>query len=88
MSEPDTPTIAVAVCTKGRHRECLACLESVHRQTRPAAEVIVVEAGDDDRLHDAIRERWPAGQETKLIYVRVAEAGLTRQRNTLPGLRM
>lgn len=81
MSEPDAPTIAVAVCTKGRHHDCLSCLDSVHAQTRPAAQVIVVEAADDDRLREAIGERWPEGRGTTLTYVRVPEGGLTRQRN-------
>jgi GT2 family glycosyltransferase len=85
MSEPDAPTIAVAVCTKGRHRECLSCLESIYAQTRPPSQLIVVEAADDDRLHDAIRERWPDGRRTTLTYLRVPEGRLTRQRNIAAG---
>ena len=81
MSDAETPTIAVAVCTKGRRRECLACLESVRAQTRPASPVIVVEAGGDDSLLDAMREFWPAGGKTGQTYVRVEPGGLTRQRN-------
>ncbi len=85
MSDAAAPTIAVAVCTRGRRRECLACLDSVHAQTRPPSEVIVVEAAEDDALLGAIRDRWPAGRATRLIYARVPGGGLTRQRNVAVG---
>ncbi len=81
MTDAAIPTIAVAVCTKGRRRECLACVDSVHSQTRPASQIIIVEAAEDDRLLDEIRGRWPVARPTTLTYVRVPEGGLTRQRN-------
>jgi GT2 family glycosyltransferase len=81
----DSPTIAVAICTKGRRPECAACVASVLAQTRPASQLIIVEAATDDGLRDRIEAAWPPGLDTALTCARVAEGGLTRQRNIAVG---
>lgn len=74
------PRLSVVICTKDRHVELAACLESLARQTRLPTEVVVVDASDvaPDRVVDAFRRRVAPACDVTLVR---AQPGLTRQRN-------
>jgi GT2 family glycosyltransferase len=72
--------LSVVICTRNRPDDLAICLGSLAVQTRPADEILVVDASDDE--HDARRTAaWlPAGVLPAVRILRAAP-GLTRQRN-------
>jgi GT2 family glycosyltransferase len=69
--------ISVVICTRNRPDDLAACLASLAGQSRPADEIVVVDASDDDRSG----VRVAAWHGPCPVVYRTASPGLTRQRN-------
>ena len=71
-------SLSVVVCTRNRPGDLAECLASLARQTRPADEVVVVDASDGGASRavvDGLSERLPGLRHLSTV------PGLTRQRN-------
>ncbi|MGZ4846458.1 MAG: glycosyltransferase family 2 protein [Halobacteriota archaeon] len=71
-------SISVVIPTKNRPLDVLECIRSVENQSILPAEIIIVDASDDDRL-EALACKRSIGR-IKIEYVR-SEPGLTHQKN-------
>lgn len=74
MSRPILP-LTVAVCTRNRHRDLAACLESLSRLNSAPEEILVVH---NDAGRDGTEE---LARKSGAVYLREAEPGLDRARN-------
>ncbi len=71
-------TVSVLIPTKNRSQAVLECVRSVTDQTVQPAEIVIVDASDDEGLDALVCNS--AGGTIKVAYVR-SEPGLTRQKN-------
>lgn len=72
--------LSVVICTKDRPEDLRVTLESIGRQTRPADEILIVDASSDERVKSCVAAwRKESGFE-KILYFS-STPGLTRQRN-------
>lgn len=72
--------ISVVVPAYNTARFIVETLESIHRQTMPAAEIVVVDDGSTDDT-GAVAEAWAAGQGAPVRVVRQPNAGVAAARN-------
>ena len=79
LNTPMACIASVIVCTKERPAELQRFIDSLNGQTRPADELILVDASRDDRTQEMAR-RFSGGAAYPIIYLRT-KPGLTRQRN-------
>jgi GT2 family glycosyltransferase len=72
--------VSVVLCTYRRPRSVARFLESLRRQTRPADELLVIDAsGDDDT--ERVVTGWDGARQVRYWRVVPPLRGLTRQRN-------
>jgi glycosyltransferase involved in cell wall biosynthesis len=79
-AEPGLETLSVVVCTRNRPASLAACVASLARQTRRAAELVIVDAGTlplPARFRRRLRKRL-RGTRVRIL---VTPPGLPRQRN-------
>lgn len=76
---PDGRFSSFIIITRDRLEDLMRCLQSVAQQTVLPAEVVIVDAGSDPRVHPAARDLLVA-LGIRVVYLR-SEPGTSRQRN-------
>jgi GT2 family glycosyltransferase len=69
-------SISVIVCTRNGNSRIAACLASLHKQTAPPHEIIVVDDGSSDGTGDFVEKHFPG-----VVLIRLEPSGLSAARN-------
>ncbi len=76
QSDRPLPTVTVAVCTRNRHEELTAALNSLARQEHEPEEILVIDNGCQEEVRELVERTLPRGR-----YIPERRVGLDFARN-------